>query len=95
MGAAVELPAHLWSRLNLAWALFFIALGFINIYVFKNYDTDTWVNFKMFGMLGLTFVFIIGQALFIGKYIKEPENNDAAIESKIKSESESKTKDES
>ncbi len=75
MEASVELPAPLWSRLNTAWALFFIVLGFINLYVAYNFDTDTWVNFKMFGMIGLTFVFILAQALFIGKYIKEPNND--------------------
>lgn len=84
MEASVELPAHIWPRLNIAWAVFFIALGFANLYVAYNFNTDTWVNFKMFGMIGLTFVFIIGQAFFIGKYIKEPaaEPEESALESK-------------
>ena len=84
MEASVELPTHIWPRLNIAWAVFFIALGFANLYVAYNFDTDTWVNFKMFGMIGLTFVFIIGQAFFIGKYIKEPaaEPSDTGLESK-------------
>jgi len=84
MESSVELPDHLWPRLNFAWGLFFIALGFANIYVAYNFDTDTWVNFKMFGMIGLTFLFIIGQAFFVGKYIKEPEeeSDDAKLESK-------------
>ncbi len=77
MEASIELPQKIWGRLSSAWALFFIATGFLNLYVAYNFDTDTWVNFKMFGMLGLTFLFIIAQALFIGRYIKEPkETND-------------------
>lgn len=85
MESSVELPAHIWPRLNIAWAIFFILIGFVNLYVAYNYDTDTWVNFKMFGMIGLTILFIIGQAFFIGKYIKVPEDDDdekPAIESK-------------
>lgn len=73
MEASVALPQQIWGRLNSAWALFFIATGFLNLYVAYNFDTDTWVNFKMFGMIGLTFLFIIAQAIFIGRYIKEPE----------------------
>jgi intracellular septation protein len=73
MEASVELPQKIWTRLNLVWALFFISTGFLNLYVAYNYDLDTWVNFKMFGMLGLTFLFILAQALFIGRYVKEPD----------------------
>ncbi len=86
MESAVELPVQLWSRLNMAWAIFFIAMGFLNLYVAFNFDTDTWVNFKMFGMLGLTFVFIIGQAFFIGKYIKTPEEETPADETNTSKE---------
>ena len=76
MEASVELPQKVWSHLNSAWALFFITMGFLNLYVAYNFDTDTWVNFKMFGMLGLTFLFILGQAFFIGRYVKQPDNNE-------------------
>lgn len=69
MGSAINLPAAIWNRLNLAWSLFFLALGFINLYVIYNFDTDTWVNFKLFGMLGLTLAFVIIQGLFITRYI--------------------------
>lgn len=73
MEASVELSREVWTRLNIAWSIFFIATGFLNLYVAYNFDTDTWVNFKMFGMLGLTFLFILGQAFFIGRYIKDDE----------------------
>jgi intracellular septation protein len=62
-----------WKRLNLAWSFYFIALGFVNLYVINNFDTDTWVNFKLFGMLGLTFIFIIIQALYLSKYMPKDE----------------------
>jgi len=87
MEASVELPAAIWTKLNLAWAVFFIFLGFLNLYVAfsGHYDMDAWVNFKMFGMIGLTFVFIIGQAFFIGRYIKEPETENTPANSKEES----------
>ncbi len=69
MGGQVSLPQHVWSTLNVAWAVFFTFLGFLNLYVVYNYDTDTWVNFKLFGLMGLTVVFIIGQSLYMAKYI--------------------------
>jgi len=76
MGSSITLPAMVWSRLSIAWAIFFVALGFINLYVAFNFDTDTWVNFKLFGLMGLTFVFIIGQSFFLMPYLKEAEKNE-------------------
>ena len=76
MGANMELPAATWVRLNFAWVAFFLALGLANLYVAFNFDTDTWVNFKLFGMLGLTFTFILAQVFFLARYLKtdiEPE----------------------
>lgn len=76
MGAAIRLPAPIWLRLNLAWGGFFLALGFANLYVVYHYDTDTWVNFKLFGMMGLTLAFVIAQAFYLARYIK-PEADQA------------------
>lgn len=79
MGQAVDLPSALWRRINAAWVGFFTFAGAANYYVAFNYDTDTWVNFKLFGLMGLTFVFIIGLALYIGWVgQKIPANNDLA-----------------
>ncbi|MDQ6989154.1 MAG: septation protein A [Mariprofundaceae bacterium] len=75
LGGQVELPKLVWSKLNVAWALFFTFLGFLNLYVVYNYDTDTWVNFKMFGLMGLTLVFIIVKSLYMAKYIQEDDSN--------------------
>jgi len=71
MGAAIELPATVWARLNMAWGLFFITLGLINLYVIYHFDTDTWVNFKLFGMMGLTIGFVIVQSVYIGRYLND------------------------
>lgn len=61
----IELPSKIWSRLNLSWTLFFLLLGILNLVVVYHYDTNTWVNFKLFGTLGLMLVFILGQAFYI------------------------------
>ena len=74
MGTSIKLPAQIWTRLNTAWALFFIFLGVINLYVAYNYDTDTWVNFKLFGMMGLTIIFIILQSVYLSRHIKHEED---------------------
>ncbi len=74
MGAQLELPSAIWKKLNLMWATFFISVGFINIYVMQNYNTDDWVTFKTFGVPGLMLIFIFLQMLFIYKYIPETED---------------------
>ena len=73
MGSSMELPKAVWSRLNLAWVAFFIAVGIVNLYVAYNFSEEIWVDFKLFGMLGLTILFIILQGLYIAKHAKEPE----------------------
>jgi intracellular septation protein len=75
MGANISLPDFIWPRLNTAWAVFFIALGFANLYVMTYYDTDTWVNFKMFGMMGLTLLFIVAQGFYLTRYL-QPQSED-------------------
>ncbi|NRQ02321.1 septation protein A [Marinobacterium sp. xm-d-530] len=73
MGSSMELPKAVWSRLNLAWVVFFVAVGIVNLYVAYNFSEEIWVDFKLFGMLGLTILFIILQGLYIAKHAKEPE----------------------
>src|SRR5690606_22153107 len=73
MKEQIKLPEPVWGKLNTSWSAFFGVMGAINLYVAYNYSTDIWVDFKLFGLMGLMFVFIILQALFLGKYI---ENND-------------------
>ncbi len=70
MEANIELDEpRVWTRLNVAWVVFFTLMGIVNIYVAYNYSTEFWVNFKLFGLLGLTLLFVIGQAFFLAKHI--------------------------
>lgn len=71
MGAQIELPDAVWRQLNWAWAGFFTTMGVLNLWVAYQFDTDTWVNFKLFGGIGLMLAFVIAQALFLGRYIKD------------------------
>ncbi len=73
MGANLELPALIWKRLNVSWALFFIGVGCLNLYVMWHYNTDDWVSFKTFGVPGLMIVFIAVQMVFLYKYAPESE----------------------
>jgi intracellular septation protein len=73
MEKQMALPEPLWAKVGVAWIIFFLAMGLLNLYVAFNYTTDQWVNFKMFGVMGLMFAFIIGQSLLLAKYIKETE----------------------
>ncbi|WP_310599678.1 septation protein A [Desulfobulbus sp.] len=71
LGSNLTLPSPVWRRLNLAWTTFFFVLGGVNLYVMTYYDRDTWVNFKLFGMLGLTLVFVVVQSFYLSRYVKE------------------------
>lgn len=77
MSHAIQLPAEIWPRLNLGWVVFFIALGVLNLYVAFNFDTETWVNFKLFGMMGLTLVFVLAQGMYMSRYIIEEDTAEA------------------
>jgi intracellular septation protein len=70
IGEQLELPDTIWVKLTLAWAAFFFAVGLANLYVAFNFDENTWVNFKLFGMLGLTLVFVLAQVAYVSRYIK-------------------------
>ena len=70
MGGQLELPSPVWVKLTLAWAIFFLVMGLANLYVAYTFDENTWVNFKLFGMLGLTLVFVLAQALYMSRHLK-------------------------
>ena len=70
MGGQLELPAPVWVKLTFAWAIFFLAMGVANLYVAFTFDENTWVNFKLFGMLGLTLVFVLAQAAYMSRHLK-------------------------
>lgn len=73
MEEAVMLPPAIWTRLNLSWVVFFLAMGGANLYVAFTFSDEVWVNFKMWGMLGLTFLFVIGQSLFLARHMDDQE----------------------
>jgi len=69
--AQVQLPEPIWQRLNLAWVGFFALLGALNLVIAfgLNLPTNVWVNFKLFGSMGLMFVFILAQGIYLQKHI--------------------------
>lgn len=73
MEKQMSLPDGIWRRVNLSWVAFFLTMGLLNLYVAFNFSTDSWVNFKLFGSMGLMLVFIVVQSLMLSKYIKEPQ----------------------
>lgn len=70
LGDKVTMPEPVWQRLNSMWITFFLFVGFANLFVIYHFDTDAWVNFKVFGILGLTIVFGIIQAVYISRHAK-------------------------
>lgn len=76
MGEHVQLPDVLWARLNWAWIAFFVMMGVLNRYVAEQYSTDTWVNFKLFGGMGLMIVFMVAQGLYISRHAL-PDDRDS------------------
>lgn len=73
MGQQMTLPDPVWDKLNLAWSAFFAAMGALNLYVAFNFPLELWVNFKMFGFIGLMIAFVIAQTAYLSRYLKEPE----------------------
>jgi len=69
MGAQMRLPDATWRRVNYSWVAFFAAMGCLNLWVAFNFSTSAWVNFKLFGGMGLMFVFIMAQVLYLNKRI--------------------------
>jgi intracellular septation protein len=70
MGAQLEMPDAAWRAMNWSWVAFFAVMGVLNLWVAFNYDTDTWVNFKLFGGVGLMAVFIVAQGLWLSRHMK-------------------------
>jgi len=73
MGEQLELPPVVWQRLNRAWMAFFGSMGILNLYVAYSYATDIWVNFKLFGSLGLMLLFTLAQGIYISRHIEPTE----------------------
>ncbi len=75
MDKQMQLPDTAWTRLLWSWIGFFTIMGVANLYVAFNYSTDFWVNFKLFGGMGLMFAFVIAQAVFLARYLEHDTND--------------------
>jgi len=85
MDSNISLPDKIWCRLNYAWAIFFLLMGAMNLYVAYYYSTDTWVNFKLFGGAGLTLSFVFLQAMYLTRHLLEKESNQQSTGNSSKS----------
>ncbi|MEZ5652062.1 MAG: septation protein A [Burkholderiaceae bacterium] len=72
MGSQIELPTERWTQLNWAWTLFFAVMAVANLAVAYGFSTEIWVQFKVFGTLGLTLLFVLLQAFWISRAM-EPQ----------------------
>jgi intracellular septation protein len=73
LGDQIQVPDHVWHRLNFAWIAFFGLMGLLNLWVAYSFPTETWVNFKLFGGIGLMFVFTLAQGLYLGRYLRDDD----------------------
>lgn len=80
MDQMITMPEKAWLRLSQMWIGFFILSGAVNIFVAYSYDTDTWVNFKLFGLMGMTIVFILLQGLYISRNMIEENDEEKKSE---------------
>jgi intracellular septation protein len=94
LSESLNLPEPIWTKLNLAWAIFFALCGALNWYVAFNFDLETWVNFKVFGLTGLMFAFSIITIVSLHKYMGDDTEEDItdAIEDSIEINSNVMTK---
>ncbi len=77
IGEQMQLPALVWSRLGFAWVAFFAAMGVLNLWVAYNFSTDAWVNFKLFGGIGLMLLFTLAQGLYISRHLPDDDKTPA------------------
>jgi intracellular septation protein len=73
MGENIVLDPASWRRLNLMWVGFFLFAGALNLYVAYSYDEATWVNFKLFGLMGLTLAFALAQGVWIARKVESAD----------------------
>ncbi|UZJ59307.1 septation protein A [Pseudomonas sp. KU26590] len=72
MGHALTLPQTVWTKLNIAWIVFFLFCGAANLYVAFTYQ-EFWVDFKVFGSLGMTLLFLVGQGIYLARHIHDAD----------------------
>lgn len=75
MQKTIHLPSKIWDQLNLSWAIFWFSMGCLNLYIIYHFNTATWVDFKLFGYLGVTTLFIVLQAIYINRHMQPEDKN--------------------
>jgi intracellular septation protein len=78
LGSTLEMPEAAWRTLTLRWTVFFLVMAGLNEYVWRTMSEATWVNFKVFGLMGLTMVFALANGPFMARYIKSDDGNPSA-----------------
>jgi intracellular septation protein len=73
LGEQLSLPEAIWGKVNWAWIGFFVTMGILNLLIAFNFPTDVWVNFKLFGGMGLMLLFVLAQGMLLSKYVEEKE----------------------
>jgi intracellular septation protein len=76
MSAQLALPDDIWQKLLWSWTVFFLIKGGLNLWVAYQFDTDTWVNYKLFGSMGLMLLFVLGQGVYLSRHVK-PDGDEA------------------
>ena len=71
LGEALDMPLVAWRTLTVRWGVFFLCVAALNEFVWRNFSNDAWVNFKVFGLMGLTLVFALANTPFMAKYMVE------------------------
>jgi intracellular septation protein len=71
LAAQIDVPDAVWARLNLVWAAFFVFMGAANLFIARSFPTDVWVNFKLFGGMGLMLVFMVAQGFWLSRYMPD------------------------
>ena len=69
LGKEMHLPDAIWSRVNLAWAGFFAVAAATNTYIAFHLPQEVWVNFKVFGLLGMTLLFTVATVFYLYRHL--------------------------
>jgi intracellular septation protein len=78
LGSSIDMPQNAWRNLTWRWVIFFLGVAALNEYVWRTMPEATWVNFKVFGLMGLTFLFVLVNAPFMAKHMKHDNANPSA-----------------
>lgn len=81
MGHAISLPTPVWRNLNLAWIAFFLIAGSANLFVAFTFQS-IWVDFKVFGSLGMTLLFLVGQGIYLSRHLHDEQPANGPTDSK-------------